>query len=105
MEYSNMLRKGKILDAYSQKRQNSNSIFPEKATFLTGILRKFHIPYKDLEQQIEKRKKYSRRRTYNDDADVDFISESNCKFNKKLERFYGELTVEIKHNLGRGAAI
>ncbi|CAD7012237.1 unnamed protein product [Ceratitis capitata] len=60
---------------------------------------------KDLEQQIERRKKYSRRRTYNDDADVDFINERNSKFNKKLHRFYGEHTAEIKQNLERGTAI
>lgn len=60
---------------------------------------------KDIESQIERRKKYSRRRTYNDDADVDFINERNSKFNKKLERYYGEHTAEIKQNLERGTAI
>ncbi|XP_023171739.1 pre-mRNA-splicing factor Syf2 [Drosophila hydei] len=60
---------------------------------------------KDLEQQIDRRKKYSRRRIYNDDADVDFINERNSKFNKKLDRFYGEHTAEIKQNLERGTAI
>lgn len=60
---------------------------------------------KDLESQIERRKKYSRRRIYNDDADVDFINERNSKFNKKLDRFYGEYTTEIKQNLERGTAI
>uniref|UniRef100_A0A1A9ZQK9 Pre-mRNA-splicing factor SYF2 n=1 Tax=Glossina pallidipes TaxID=7398 RepID=A0A1A9ZQK9_GLOPL len=59
----------------------------------------------DLEQQIEKRKKCSRRRTYNDDADVDYLNERNSKINKKLERFYGERTAEIKQNLERGTAI
>lgn len=60
---------------------------------------------KDLEQQIDRRKKYSRRRTYNDDADVDFINERNSKFNKKLNRFYSEYTAEIKQNLERGTAL
>lgn len=60
---------------------------------------------KDLNQQIEKRKKFSRRRTHNDDADIDFINEKNARFNKKLERFYGEHTAEIKQNLERGTAI
>lgn len=60
---------------------------------------------KDLEQQIDRRKKYSRRRTYNDDADVDFINERNSKFNKKLDRFYSEYTTEIKQNLERGTAL
>lgn len=60
---------------------------------------------KDVEQQILKRKKFSRRRTHNDDADIDYINEKNARFNKKLERFYGEHTTEIKQNLERGTAI
>ncbi|XP_046969551.1 pre-mRNA-splicing factor Syf2 [Vanessa cardui] len=59
----------------------------------------------DIEGQISKRAKYSRRRTHNDDADIDYINERNAKFNKKLERFYGEHTAEIKQNLERGTAI
>lgn len=60
---------------------------------------------KDLEEQIAKRNKYSRRRTHNDDADIDYINERNAKFNKKLDRFYGEHTAEIKQNLERGTAV
>lgn len=60
---------------------------------------------KDLEDQISKREKYSRRRTHNDDADIDYINERNATFNKKLDRFYGEYTAEIKQNLERGTAV
>ncbi|KAG8225010.1 hypothetical protein J437_LFUL006021 [Ladona fulva] len=59
----------------------------------------------DLEKQINKREKYSRRRMHNDDADIDYINERNMKFNAKLERFYGEYTTEIKQNLERGTAV
>ncbi|CAH1407544.1 unnamed protein product [Nezara viridula] len=59
----------------------------------------------DLEKQISKREKYSRRRTHNDDADIDYINDRNMKFNKKLERFYGQYTTEIKQNLERGTAV
>ncbi|XP_065341942.1 pre-mRNA-splicing factor SYF2 [Cloeon dipterum] len=59
----------------------------------------------DLEKQIAKREKYSRRRMHNDDADIDYINERNMKFNTKLERFYGEYTTEIKQNLERGTAV
>lgn len=59
----------------------------------------------DLNKQIEKREKFSRRRTFDDDADVDYINERNMKFNKKLERFYGKYTSGIKQNLERGTAI
>lgn len=60
---------------------------------------------KDLENTIAKREKFSRRRTHNDDADIDYINERNAKFNKKLDRFYGEHTAEIKQNLERGTAV
>lgn len=60
---------------------------------------------KDIEGQIAKREKYSRRRTHNDDADIDYINERNAKFNKKLDRYYGEHTAEIKQNLERGTAV
>ena len=55
--------------------------------------------------RIEKRKKYSRRRAYDPDSDVDYINERNKKFNEKLERFYGQHTSEIKQNLERGTAV
>lgn len=55
--------------------------------------------------RIEKRSKYSRRRAYNDDSDIDYINERNAKFNKKAERFYGKYTAEIKQNLERGTAV
>ncbi|NXU36135.1 SYF2 factor, partial [Drymodes brunneopygia] len=58
-----------------------------------------------LPSRIEKREKYSRRRPYNDDADIDYINERNAKFNQKAERFYGKYTAEIKQNLERGTAV
>jgi len=59
----------------------------------------------DLEKQIEKRSKYSRRRMFDEEADIDYINERNMKFNQKLERFYGKYTAEIKQNLERGTAV
>ena len=55
--------------------------------------------------RTSKRAKYSRRRPFDEDADIDYINERNMKFNKKLERFYGKYTAEIKQNLERGTAI
>ena len=59
----------------------------------------------DLEKQISKRKKYSRRRAFDPDSEVDYINERNKKFNEKLERYYGRHTAEIKQNLERGTAL
>lgn len=59
----------------------------------------------DLEKQIEKRSKYSRRRQFNFEDNVDYINERNMKFNKKAARFYDKYTSETKQNLERGTAI
>mmetsp|Transcript_22558 Transcript_22558/g.58895 ORF Transcript_22558/g.58895 Transcript_22558/m.58895 type:complete len:218 (-) Transcript_22558:152-805(-) len=59
----------------------------------------------DLEAQIEKRAKFSRRRAHHHDADISYINERNMQFNKKLDRFYGKYTQEIRENLERGTAI
>ncbi len=59
----------------------------------------------DVRKQVEKREKYSRRRMFDADADVDYINERNMNFNKKLERFYGEYTKDIRDNLERGTAV
>ncbi|XP_065179299.1 pre-mRNA-splicing factor syf2-like [Sycon ciliatum] len=59
----------------------------------------------DLDKQIEKREKFSRRRAFHDEADINYINERNMRFNKKAERFYGKYTAEIKQNLERGTAV
>lgn len=59
----------------------------------------------DTHKQIEIRSKRSRRRKFDDEADVNYINERNMKFNKKLERFYGSYTEEIKQNFERGTAM
>lgn len=92
-----------------QKEELGNAFYGNPNTMLQRMVKDTPAAIdnmvQDLQQQIEKRKKYSRRRLYNDDGDVDFINERNSKFNKKLERFYGEYTAEIKQNLERGTAI
>lgn len=59
----------------------------------------------DIEQQINKRSQFSRRRAFIEDKNIDYINERNRKFNKKLERFYGKESEEIKANLERGTAL
>ena len=59
----------------------------------------------DMDKEFKKQSKFSRRRTFDDDADIDYINERNMQFNKKIERFYGKYTKEIKQNLERGTAV
>lgn len=98
------------MESYERQREkHGEDFFPTSNSLLHGT----HVPSSeeidrmvlDLEKQIEKRDKYSRRRPYNDDADIDYINERNAKFNKKAERFYGKYTAEIKQNLERGTAV
>ncbi|XP_077006902.1 pre-mRNA-splicing factor SYF2-like [Tamandua tetradactyla] len=98
------------METYERLRgKHGEEFYPTSNSLLHGT----HVPSTeevdrmviDLEKQIEKRDKYSRRRPYNDDADIDYINERNAKFNKKAERFYGKYTAEIKQNLERGTAV
>ncbi|KAM8967111.1 pre-mRNA-splicing factor SYF2 [Pelodytes ibericus] len=98
------------LEDYEREREkHGENFYPTSDSLYHGT----HVPSQDgvdrmvtdLEKQIEKREKYSRRRAYNDDADIDYINERNAKFNKKAERFYGKYTAEIKQNLERGTAV
>eukprot|EP00735_Rhodelphis_limneticus_P006533 TRINITY_DN1894_c0_g1::TRINITY_DN1894_c0_g1_i1::g.14007::m.14007 TRINITY_DN1894_c0_g1::TRINITY_DN1894_c0_g1_i1::g.14007 ORF type:complete len:586 (+),score=117.32,sp/Q8L8W5/CP21B_ARATH/66.86/8e-69,Pro_isomerase/PF00160.16/1.6e-43,SYF2/PF08231.7/1.5e+04,SYF2/PF08231.7/3.3e-41,CBFD_NFYB_HMF/PF00808.18/0.0028,TFIID-18kDa/PF02269.11/0.1,CAF-1_p150/PF11600.3/0.0088,CAF-1_p150/PF11600.3/6.4e+02,TLP-20/PF06088.6/0.049,TLP-20/PF06088.6/4.7e+03 TRINITY_DN1894_c0_g1_i1:34-1758(+) len=57
----------------------------------------------ELTERANKRSKFSRRRAVNDE-DINYINDRNRHFNKKIERFFGQYTVEIKQNLERGTA-
>lgn len=59
----------------------------------------------DLDKQLEKRRRFSRRRGQDTDGEIDFINDRNRKFNEKLNRFYAEHTRDIKQNLERGTAV
>merc|ERR1711920_3598 len=58
----------------------------------------------ELNSQSETRKKYSRRRKYRMEIDVDSINNRNTNFNNKLARAFNHYTREIKGNLERGTA-
>eukprot|EP01127_Copromyxa_protea_P009495 TRINITY_DN2246_c6_g1_i1.p1 TRINITY_DN2246_c6_g1~~TRINITY_DN2246_c6_g1_i1.p1 ORF type:complete len:268 (+),score=70.90 TRINITY_DN2246_c6_g1_i1:78-881(+) len=53
----------------------------------------------------ERRKDYSRRRKWDDNATIDFINERNKNFNAKASRAYDKYTEEIRENLERGTAL
>ncbi len=55
--------------------------------------------------RIEKHSKFSRRREFQHNDDVDYINERNRKFNMKASRFYDKYTAETKQNLERGTAL
>lgn len=111
-QYSRLVKQMKPdLEEYQeQKEKLGDQMFPsannisyggEGKVSKTGVNRMVA----DLEKQIEKREKYSRRRAHCDEADISYINERNMNFNKKLSRFYDQYTGEIRQNLERGTAI
>ena len=60
---------------------------------------------REVEERINKRNQFSRRRAHNEDRDVSAINDRNERFNKKLERNYSKYAAEIKSNLERGTAL
>ena len=59
----------------------------------------------DMHAAALRRASYSRRRTFNEDADVTSINSRNEVYNKKIERAFDPYTAEIKANLERGSAL
>lgn len=76
---------------------------PEKASEVSDERK--NLLNLDIEQQLLNRKKYSRRRAFYEDADVNYINDRNMNFNKKLQRFFSKEAAEIKANLERGTAL
>jgi len=59
----------------------------------------------ELDEQTKRRDNFSRRRTWFEDRDIDFINERNRKFNAKVSRAFNPYTAEIRENLERGTAL
>uniref|UniRef100_A0AC34R3C7 Pre-mRNA-splicing factor SYF2 n=1 Tax=Panagrolaimus sp. JU765 TaxID=591449 RepID=A0AC34R3C7_9BILA len=99
------------MKSYEEMKQviGEDQFYPTVNTMIHGS----HYPTKtaldklaeDVKGQGKKRDQYHRRRMFDPDAPIDYINERNRKFNKKLERFYGQYTEDIKGDLERGTAI
>lgn len=110
-QYERLTKKLKPdMESYEKEKEAlGEAFYPTKDTIIHGLHKdskeSIDNMVDDLEKQIDKHSKFSRRRRYNDDADINYINERNMRFNKKLERFYGQYTAEIKQNLERGTAV
>ena len=98
------------LDEYEEKKKRLGAAFyPTKDTDVTDVHKdskeRIDALVDDLNKQVEKRNKFSRRRKLDDSQDIDYINEKNRRFNNVLERFYGSYTAGIKQDLERGTAV
>ena len=66
---------------------------------------KLNILVKTMDKLDDRRKKFSKRRRYYEEKDVDSINKKNEDFNKKIEKTYGKYSSDIKDNLERGTAL
>ena len=90
--------------AYEKRVNKMPRLLAEAGESLTKEQR-VDLMAKDVEDRIEKRNQFSRRRSYNPEKDVTSINERNRHFNEKLERNYSKYATEIKSNLERGTAL
>ena len=54
---------------------------------------------------LDKRQKRSRKRADEDEGDITWINEKNRQFNRKLQRYYDDVTRETRENFERGALL
>eukprot|EP00916_Digyalum_oweni_P022021 GHVL01036484.1.p1 GENE.GHVL01036484.1~~GHVL01036484.1.p1 ORF type:complete len:441 (+),score=112.93 GHVL01036484.1:71-1393(+) len=95
---------------YEKQKKNMGSGFYEG---MAGMTAGTHVPSEDAkerlveahEKQLSKRKSFSRRRMHMEEEDVSYINERNRTYNKKLDRAFGQFTVEIRQNIERGTAL
>lgn len=94
-------------NAYVAQKQSLGDAFYEKNDFVdfeASTEAKERLAAA-LEAQLKNRKKFSRRRTYVEDEDISYINERNRIFNRKLDRAFGDYSLETKQNLERGTAL
>lgn len=58
-----------------------------------------------MNNMFDKKRQFSRRRDHIADEDVTYVNERNRLFNKKMHRYFGAYTEEIRQNLERGTAL
>ncbi|GAA6000975.1 hypothetical protein JCM10207_007350 [Rhodosporidiobolus poonsookiae] len=58
-----------------------------------------------LNSDLDKRQKRSRKRENEDEGDITWINEKNRMFNRKLSRYYDDVTKETRDNFERGTAL
>ncbi|VDP08138.1 unnamed protein product [Heligmosomoides polygyrus] len=99
------------IESYKKMREivGVDQFYPTANTLIQGS----HYPTSaamekistDVVGQAKRREQFHRRRMFDPDAPVDYINDKNMRFNKKLEKFYGQYTEDIREDLERGTAI
>ncbi|EPS67286.1 hypothetical protein M569_07489, partial [Genlisea aurea] len=98
------------LDEYNRMKEADPEFYRQASSLQYGKApvvsnEKIDKMVKELKDREEKSRAFSRRRKFREEKDIDSINDRNEHFNKKIERAFGQYTVEIKNNLERGTAL
>ncbi|KAI0059997.1 SYF2-domain-containing protein [Artomyces pyxidatus] len=58
-----------------------------------------------INRDVDKKRKFSRKRPNEDEGDITYINEKNRVFNKKIARYFDKYTTEIRASFERGTAL
>ncbi|KAI9464083.1 mRNA splicing factor SYF2 [Lactarius psammicola] len=100
------------LEAYNRQKETAMGLAPGTLS-QNGLLYADNKPSDEaidrvigkINQDIDKRRKFSRKRPNEDSGDVTYINEKNRIFNKKIARYYDKYTAEIRASFERGTAL
>ncbi|KAF8319426.1 SYF2-domain-containing protein [Clavulina sp. PMI_390] len=93
----------------AEARQAAEDLYRDGNTLAYGD----HKPSEDaidrviskINLDLDKKRKFSRKRADDDNGDITYINESNKVFNKKIARYYDKYTKEIRDSFERGTAL
>lgn len=98
-----------VMTVTEQQRAAAESLYRDANTLVYGD----NKPSEDaidrvvskINQDIDKKGKFSRKRLNEDEGDITYINERNRVFNKKIARYYDKYTAEIRASFERGTAL
>eukprot|EP00906_Rhabdomonas_costata_P034465 RCo048507 len=104
---------GALAAAYVERKakESPSEFFPDaESLVVSGAVTKTdenaaERVVEELATTTARRAKFSRRRQFWEEADIDYVNERNRVFNNKLRRSFDPYTIEIKQNLERGTAL
>ncbi|EIW79687.1 SYF2-domain-containing protein [Coniophora puteana RWD-64-598 SS2] len=100
---------GALIPTTEQQRLAAENLYRDSNTLLYAD----NTPSEDaidrvvskINQDIDKKGKFSRKRLNEDEGDITYINERNRVFNKKIARYYDKYTAEIRASFERGTAL
>nr|CEL67263.1 TPA: peptidyl-prolyl cis-trans isomerase, cyclophylin protein, putative [Neospora caninum Liverpool] len=97
-------------EEYRKQKEALGDVFYDPASALVASDFKASEAAKDrlvnsIENAQKRRKNFSRRRVFDESDNVTYINERNRIYNEKIERAFGESSLEIRQNLERGTAL